>query len=118
MGCYSGSAQLLGSRAYVLLAVVGIVMDQDQAAPAGRRRERPGRLAQRRRQRTPAAWVHLLQGVAEALHIQRFGRPQQLDVAAVAAPMAEGGEAHARLRSDLGQRAPHGVARQDDLADF
>ena len=41
----------------------------------------------------------------DALGIQRLGRPHQLHVAAVAAPMAERDEAHARSRPNLGERA-------------
>jgi hypothetical protein len=64
-------------------------VDQDHAAPAGYRRQRLGRLEQRRGQGAPAPRVHLLQAVADALDIQRLQRPQQLHVTAVAAPMAE-----------------------------
>ncbi len=44
------------------------------------------------------------------------GGRDHLDVGAVAAAMAEGGEPHARLRRNLGQGAPQGIARHDELA--
>ena len=55
----------------------------------GAARQRLGGLAQRRRQRPRPRGFSLLESVAEALRVERLGRPQQLHVAAVAAPMAE-----------------------------
>ncbi len=77
------------------------------------RGQRLGGLAQRQGERPRAARGQLLERQHEALDVERLRRAHHLDVAAVAAAVAEGGEADAGLRRDTlpGPRAgPRGPA--------
>ena len=109
-------AQLLGADTHILLAVVGIVVDQHQAALARCRRQRLGRFANGERQRAPASRVQLLQRLEKTRHIDGLGRAHRLDIGAIAAAVAEGSKPDARLAADLAQRASHGVSCNHQLA--
>ena len=108
-------AQFCGGGAEIRLAVVGVVMDQQQRAGARVSGKGFCRFAQGERQRPSPARAELFERRDHFADVEGLRLAHDLHVRTIAAPVPEHGKADARLRRKLAEAAAQRLARQHQL---